>query len=363
MPRSGMRVALLVLTSQQYHRHWGKRIHVHSQYPMRFPQSQIAANLGLSQWCLARGGLQGKLLYQRSLYSVEHGCPVSRHVTPASVSLFPGSPRMMTSLSRGHHQYPSLEPCLWTVLGPPESPHDLHGPPTQGPTRCLSPSSSAHLAAPTQARTKYRHPRHDKLHKAQHMKCHVLPAIHHLPLVVEWRTTRFPTAPVCPWPPWPLTPPTARAPPHRVRWVFLLPTLRSLEGAVWVWPRPPPQWVHSTHLSTHSRPLGVGDLSVWAPSIWEPTPTHHPRWAQREIPEDDSNARNLPGIHQCLWIYMYYVNWLVQERRNSSALAMELRLSCTNPFMWGLKYQQIIKWLLELQNCEINCQLPNSLVT
>ena len=26
-----------------------------------------------------------------------------------------------------------------------------------------------------------------------------------------------------------------------------------------------------------------------------------------------------------------HIDWLVQERRNSSALAMELRLSCTNP--------------------------------
>ena len=28
-----------------------------------------------------------------------------------------------------------------------------------------------------------------------------------------------------------------------------------------------------------------------------------------------------------------YIDGLVQERRNSSALAMELRLSCTNPSM------------------------------
>ena len=27
--------------------------------------------------------------------------------------------------------------------------------------------------------------------------------------------------------------------------------------------------------------------------------------------------------------------WLMQERRNSSALAMELRLSCTNPSIGG----------------------------
>ena len=30
----------------------------------------------------------------------------------------------------------------------------------------------------------------------------------------------------------------------------------------------------------------------------------------------------------------HYINGLVQERRNSSALAMELRLSCINPSIW-----------------------------
>ena len=32
-------------------------------------------------------------------------------------------------------------------------------------------------------------------------------------------------------------------------------------------------------------------------------------------------------------LYKAYIGGLVQERRNSSALAMELRLSCTNPSM------------------------------
>ena len=37
-----------------------------------------------------------------------------------------------------------------------------------------------------------------------------------------------------------------------------------------------------------------------------------------------------------IYIYMYglYIGALVQERRNSSALAMGLRLSCTNPSIW-----------------------------
>ena len=32
-----------------------------------------------------------------------------------------------------------------------------------------------------------------------------------------------------------------------------------------------------------------------------------------------------------VWVWFHYFNGLVQERRNSSALAMELRLTCTNP--------------------------------
>ena len=36
-------------------------------------------------------------------------------------------------------------------------------------------------------------------------------------------------------------------------------------------------------------------------------------------------------------IYKRYINGLVQERRNSSALAMELRLSCTNPSIYSAK--------------------------
>ena len=45
--------------------------------------------------------------------------------------------------------------------------------------------------------------------------------------------------------------------------------------------------------------------------------------------------------HLCIWVQFvhldiqmvlnHHIDGLVQERRNSSALAMELRLSCTNP--------------------------------
>ena len=33
--------------------------------------------------------------------------------------------------------------------------------------------------------------------------------------------------------------------------------------------------------------------------------------------------------------FRYHIDVLVQERRNSSAIAMELRLSCTNPSIYG----------------------------
>ena len=35
----------------------------------------------------------------------------------------------------------------------------------------------------------------------------------------------------------------------------------------------------------------------------------------------------------------FYIDGLVQERRNSSALAMELRLSCTNPSICIMSYK------------------------
>ena len=34
------------------------------------------------------------------------------------------------------------------------------------------------------------------------------------------------------------------------------------------------------------------------------------------------------------YYYKLYIDGLVQERHNSSANALELRLSCTNPWVW-----------------------------
>ena len=48
-------------------------------------------------------------------------------------------------------------------------------------------------------------------------------------------------------------------------------------------------------------------------------------------------------------IYIYHFDGLVQERCNSSALAMELRLSCNNPSIWCLfistSHSLTLKWL------------------
>ena len=43
-----------------------------------------------------------------------------------------------------------------------------------------------------------------------------------------------------------------------------------------------------------------------------------------------------------LFIFDDYINGLVQERRNSSALAMELRLSYTDPSIWELEEHELI---------------------
>ena len=49
----------------------------------------------------------------------------------------------------------------------------------------------------------------------------------------------------------------------------------------------------------------------------------------------------------CIWypIY-YYIHGLVQERCNSGALAMELRLSCTNPSIYGFVWNTLTQFSL-----------------
>ena len=43
---------------------------------------------------------------------------------------------------------------------------------------------------------------------------------------------------------------------------------------------------------------------------------------------------HLPDFQNFAFFEMDNIDGLVQERRNSSALAMELRLSCTNPSIY-----------------------------
>ena len=40
-------------------------------------------------------------------------------------------------------------------------------------------------------------------------------------------------------------------------------------------------------------------------------------------------------FRNCHYMYKEKIDGLMQERRNSSALAMELRLSCINPLEWS----------------------------
>ena len=54
----------------------------------------------------------------------------------------------------------------------------------------------------------------------------------------------------------------------------------------------------------------------------------------REIKPKSSPAL-LFGVDNQVCFEPNHVDGLVQERRNSSAFAMELRLSCTDPWMWN----------------------------
>ena len=56
-------------------------------------------------------------------------------------------------------------------------------------------------------------------------------------------------------------------------------------------------------------------------------------------------------------IIKHHIDGLVQEWRNSIALAMELRLSCINPLTWALNHQPFdywLNWLFRLTSKEIS---------
>ena len=56
-------------------------------------------------------------------------------------------------------------------------------------------------------------------------------------------------------------------------------------------------------------------------------------YGSKHTPKSSESKRT---IHVCaLKIIFSYIDGLMQERRNSSALAMELRLSCVNPLICG----------------------------
>ena len=56
------------------------------------------------------------------------------------------------------------------------------------------------------------------------------------------------------------------------------------------------------------------------------------------IKERFSNERPIPNIQ------IWYIDGLVQERRNSIANAMELRLSCIDPSIWSKPKQCSVMW-------------------
>ena len=74
---------------------------------------------------------------------------------------------------------------------------------------------------------------------------------------------------------------------------------------------------------------------------------------------------NMAHLHRdiltLVWSEMHYFKGLVQERCNSSALAMELSLSCINSlvpgkFEWNLIHV-IFKWILMTDSWGISCEI------
>ena len=76
-------------------------------------------------------------------------------------------------------------------------------------------------------------------------------------------------------------------------------------------------------------------------------------------------SRDCHGFKLCLFLSIAalqgcHFDGLVQERRNSSTLAMELRLSCTNPSTWALRHlkslamSDLMFLLLAWTSCWIN---------
>ena len=62
-------------------------------------------------------------------------------------------------------------------------------------------------------------------------------------------------------------------------------------------------------------------------------------WMRPKVTESVCDVRFIDPVWR-------YIDGLVQERRNSSALAMELRLSCTNPSIWCYRSCWTLVWEL-----------------
>ena len=60
-------------------------------------------------------------------------------------------------------------------------------------------------------------------------------------------------------------------------------------------------------------------------------------------------------------VFFGYTDGLVQERRNSSALAMGLRLSCTHPSIWHIGFNELTHWPLGDVVVTIKVQFSNLL--
>ena len=104
-----------------------------------------------------------------------------------------------------------------------------------------------------------------------------------------------------------------------------------------------PSWRLSTRLSCLSGTRTSQDCNTRSVS-WR---TASMRWV--------SNISNR-SVSCYVYCWYYHIDLLVQERCNSSALAMELRLSCTKPSISGNRHSKIGRFVI-IKTHSTNCGL------
>ena len=109
-----------------------------------------------------------------------------------------------------------------------------------------------------------------------------------------------------------------RARTYAIMGWFLARTMQVLPASDRFWHATGPS-IHVISILTHFQ---LGPASIWRPfcMYW------YFHYTDKTVMK--------PSYFYYGNMYIYKINWLVQEKRNSIANTLELRLSCTNPSRW-----------------------------